>query len=97
MDHGWWDRPRSFGDIVALNHSELSEAYEEYRNGKGETEIYFNPDKPGKPEGIPVEMADLVIRVLDYCQAVGINLHEVMLLKHNYNKTRSYRHGGKIS
>lgn len=32
--HGWWDEPRSFGDIVALCHSELSEALEEYRNGK---------------------------------------------------------------
>lgn len=27
--HGWWDEPRSFGDIVALCHSELSEALEE--------------------------------------------------------------------
>lgn len=24
VEHGWWDEPRSFGDIVALCHSELS-------------------------------------------------------------------------
>ena len=32
--HGWWDEPRSFGEIVALCHSELSEALEEYRSGQ---------------------------------------------------------------
>lgn len=32
VDHGWWDEERSFGDIVALCHSELSEALEAYRN-----------------------------------------------------------------
>ena len=30
-DHGWWDEPRTFGDLIALAHSELSEALEAYR------------------------------------------------------------------
>ena len=25
-DNGWWDEPRTFGDLIALVHSELSEA-----------------------------------------------------------------------
>ena len=25
-DHGWWDEERTFGDLIALVHSELSEA-----------------------------------------------------------------------
>ena len=31
VEHGWWDEERSFGDVIAPCHSELSEALEEYR------------------------------------------------------------------
>jgi NTP pyrophosphatase (non-canonical NTP hydrolase) len=51
----------------------------------------------GKPEGIPSELADVMIRILDMAEAFGINLQEVMLEKHEYNKTRGYRHGGKVA
>jgi hypothetical protein len=29
--HGWWDEERSFGEVIALIHSEASEALEAYR------------------------------------------------------------------
>lgn len=94
-DHGWHDEPRTVGDLICLMHSELSEALEEHRNGKLPTEIYYNQNKPEKPEGIPIELADCIIRIFDFCGLHGINLQEALNIKMKYNATRPYRHGGK--
>ena len=48
-----------------------------------------------KPEGIAAELADVIIRVLDYCAYAGIDIENVLEVKHEYNKSRPYRHGGK--
>lgn len=93
LEHGWWEDERSFGEIIALCHSELSEALEEYRNGRLPTIAYY--DGTEKPEGIPIELADCIIRILDYCGKERINIAEAIRIKHEYNKTRPYRHGGK--
>ncbi len=94
-DKGWWDSERSFGDICSLFHSEVSEAFEEYRNGHALDEVYTNPEKPEKLEGVPVELADVVIRICDFAQWAGIDLQAVMAQKHAFNLTRPHRHGGK--
>jgi len=89
---GWHDKPRTLGDFLMLMVSELAEALEEYRNGKDIDEVYL---VDGKPEGVPVEIADVLIRIFDFCGYHDIDIEQVTLDKMEYNGMRPYRHGGK--
>jgi hypothetical protein len=89
VDKGWWERDRNDGEMIALMHSELSEALENIRHGC--------PPDDHIPEflGVEAEFADVIIRILDTCHARGYRLGEAILAKHAFNKTREFRHGGK--
>ncbi len=93
---GWWDEPRTTGDILMLCTCELAEAMEELRNGHRTTEVYYNEDNPEKPEGIPIELADTIIRILDFCSQRGIDIDSAIKVKMAFNETRPYKHGGKV-
>lgn len=80
------------GTKLMLMVGELSEAMEEYRDGHAVNEIY---SKGGKPEGAPIELADVVIRIGSFCDAHGINLEDAVALKLHYNEARPWKHGGK--
>lgn len=93
---GFHDRDDKVGavDRLMLTVSELSEALEELRDGHAVNEVYFRPDKPTKPEGFPVELADALIRILDLAETSGIrDFDRIVAQKLNYNLTRGYRHG----
>jgi hypothetical protein len=40
-------------------------------------------------------MIDCIIRILDWCGKENLDVDKLLELKHTYNKTRPYRHGGK--
>lgn len=66
--NGWHDKVPSKLEQHALFHTEITEAYNEFISGKLET--WYQPD--GKPEGFYTELADVVIRILDYFSLEGI-------------------------
>lgn len=92
-EKGWWPANRNIPEVLCLIHSEISEALEEYRKGKGT--VYYG--ESGKPEGMFVELADAMIRIMDLAGYLGIDLEKVINIKHEYNQSRSYRHGGKLA
>jgi hypothetical protein len=70
---GWWQDKRSEGELVALMHSELSEALEIARDpGKELGDLWIG--EGCKPEGFMVEIADLLIRMADACEGLAIPL-----------------------
>lgn len=93
--NGWWEGAATgiIPEKLALIHSEVSEALEEYRNGN--MEIYHA--ESGKPEGFGVELADAIIRILDLAAWLGLDVDQLVGAKHAYNGTRAYRHGGKLA
>jgi len=48
-----------------------------------------------KPEGLPSELADVIIRALDLCSLLGIKIDDEIDAKLDYNATRGHRHGEK--
>lgn len=94
IDHGFWEDEPNFGEKMMLIVSEVAEAFEHYREGQDIIEVFYVRGE--KPDGVPIELADIIIRVLDLAERYNMNMEDAIRIKHHYNKTRPYKHGKKI-
>lgn len=94
---GWYDTARTALETHMLIVSEVAEATEAIRKGLP-ARYYKTTDTPNvhKPEGEAVELADALIRIMDYFGHKGWDLEEIVREKIEFNKTRPYRHGNKV-
>lgn len=105
IDHGFHDFNEP--DAMFLNYQllnlirEVTELHDAWRNGD-----FNNPcDKSVEMVKLGLtpltcaeeEYADIIIRTLDQCRRLGINIANAIAVKHAYNITRPHRHGGKLS
>ena len=98
-EKGFWDKERNTGEMLMLVVSELGEAMEALRKDKKAIFIdgidYLNTDnfKSNIKDTFEDEVADSIIRLLDMCGGLGIDIQKHIDLKLNYNKSRERLHG----
>ena len=87
--HGWYEQAPSMTSVLTNIHAELSEAWEAFRNrkpmlwhacGLNEADTLCTGCTTGctqmdaKPEGIAIELADAVLRMLDTCGFLQLDI-----------------------
>ena len=94
---GWYDDPETDGQFIARfvanTHAELSELWEAHRKGQ----LNQQCDKDAQLTCLEEEMADIIIRTLDACGRLGVDIDRAVRMKHKHNMNRAYRHGGKMA
>lgn len=85
--HGFHEGEINDGQALALIHSEVSEALQALRNGNPSSEHIE------RVQALDEELADIIIRVLDYAFVKGIDIGNAVCEKMKYNLSREYKHG----
>lgn len=76
-----WHDTYKIPGVLALIHSEVSEALEAFRNSDA--------------ENFGEELADVLIRVLDCSSGLGLDMDTLVRIKLDKNRQRGFKHGGK--
>lgn len=88
--NGWWDKPVHDATALALVHCEVSEVVEALRNGNGPS------DKIPSYTKAEEELADIILRVMDFAQSKNLQVAGALIAKMDHNRGREYRHGKKF-
>ena len=90
---GWDpDKRLTFGEEIAHLHEEVSEAFREWRLHK---DCEIRHDANGKPTGVPIEFADVLIGLFYNAELHGFDLLDAVEQKHRYNLGRRYADEGR--
>lgn len=106
-EKGFWDNERNVGEMLMLITSELGEAMEAHRKGRFAKLADFNRASIASNSGddfkvnfeanikdtFEDEVADALIRILDMCGGLGIDIDSHVNTKLAYNRTRERLHG----
>lgn len=108
VKNGFYEGEKNIGEMLALIHSEVSEALEADRKSAeypvfdachiletGDNDEFKYFFESYIKDSFEDELADIMIRVMDLAAYKGIDLENHIKAKMRYNSLRQYKHGKK--
>ena len=87
VNHGFWQGERNDGETIALIHAEVSEVLEALRDGNPSS------NKIMDYSSVEEELADVVIRIMDWSFGNDFDVAAAIEAKVEYNEDREFMHG----